>query len=66
MRGGRRCQIVQGTGRYYSVCFRTMPANHYLRRTLLRHGGNREKAADVIGISERNMYRLIKQHELGD
>jgi len=43
-----------------------MPANHYLRRTLLRHGGNREKAADVIGISERNMYRLIKQHELGD
>ena len=38
----------------------------YLRRTLLRHGGNRAKAAEVLGISERNIYRLIKQYELGD
>ena len=38
----------------------------YLRRTLLRHNGNRAKAALVLGISERNIYRLIKQHELGD
>ena len=38
----------------------------YLRRTLLRHGGNRAKAAVVLGISERNIYRLIKQYELGD
>ena len=38
----------------------------YLRRTLLRHGGNRAKAALLLGISERNIYRLIKQYELGD
>ena len=38
----------------------------YLRRTLLRHGGNRARAAAILGISERNIYRLIKQYELGD
>ncbi|WP_153145784.1 sigma-54 dependent transcriptional regulator [Dechloromonas sp. H13] len=38
----------------------------YLRHTLLRHGGNRARAAAVLGISERNIYRLIKQYELGD
>lgn len=36
----------------------------YLRSTLLRHGGNRARAAAVLGISERNIYRLIKQYEL--
>lgn len=43
-----------------------MPADHYLRWTLFRRGGNRAKAAVVFGVSERNIYRLIKQHELGD
>lgn len=38
----------------------------YLQRTLLRHGGNRAKAAAILGISERNIYRLIRQYELGD
>lgn len=38
----------------------------YLRRALLKHGGNRAKVASVLGISERNIYRLIKQYELGD
>jgi DNA-binding NtrC family response regulator len=38
----------------------------YLRRTLLRYSGNRAKAAAVLGISERNIYRLIKEHGLGD
>ena len=38
----------------------------YLRRALLKHGGNRAKVAAVLGISERNIYRLIKQYELGD
>jgi len=38
----------------------------HLRRTLLRHGGNRAKAAAVLGISERNIYRLIRKHDLGD
>ncbi len=38
----------------------------YLRRTLLRHGGNRIRAAAVLGISERSIYRLIKQYELGE
>lgn len=62
----RGCGIVQGAGRYFSVCFHTMPADHYLRWTLFRRGGNRAKAAVVFGVSERNIYRLIKQHELGD
>ncbi len=38
----------------------------YLRRTLLQYGGNRAKAALVLGISERNIYRLIRQYELDD
>ena len=38
----------------------------YLRRTLLRHGGSRTRAAAVLGISERSIYRLIKQYELGE
>ncbi len=38
----------------------------YLRRTLGRYSGNRAKAAGILGISERNIYRLIKQYELGD
>ena len=38
----------------------------HLRRTLLRHGGNRARAAAVLGISERNIYRLIKEYGLGD
>ena len=38
----------------------------YLRRTLQRYSGNRAKAATVLGISERNIYRLIKEYGLGD
>jgi DNA-binding NtrC family response regulator len=38
----------------------------YLRRTLQRYSGNRAKAAGVLGISERNIYRLIKQYDLGE
>ena len=41
-------------------------ASFVIRVPLLRHGGNQAKAAVVLGISERNIYRLIKQHELGD
>ncbi len=37
-----------------------------LREALLRHGGNRAAAAAAMGISERNIYRLIKQYELSD
>ena len=38
----------------------------YLHRTLQRYSGNRAKAASVLGISERNIYRLIKEGGLGD
>jgi len=38
----------------------------YLRRTLQRYSGNRAKAAGVLGVSERNIYRLIKQYHLGE
>src|SRR5574343_1098428 len=37
-----------------------------LRLSLVRHDGNRAKVAAVLGISERNIYRLIKQYDLGD
>ena len=33
---------------------------------LARYSGNRAKVAGILGISERNIYRLIKQYELGD
>lgn len=36
----------------------------YLRRTLLKYAGNRARAAAILGISERNIYRLIKQYGL--
>lgn len=36
----------------------------YLLRTLKRHGGNRAKTASILGISERNVYRLIKRLEM--
>lgn len=35
-----------------------------LRQSLLRHAGNRAKVAATLGISERNIYRLIKQYDL--
>lgn len=35
-----------------------------LRQSLQRHAGNRAKVAAVLGISERNIYRLIKQYDL--
>lgn len=36
----------------------------YLRQTLAKHGGNRQKAAAVLGISERQIYRLIEKYAL--
>ena len=35
-----------------------------LRQSLQRHAGNRAKVAAALGISERNIYRLIKQYDL--
>jgi len=34
----------------------------YLRQVLSRHGGNRQKTASVLGISERHVYRLIEKY----
>lgn len=36
----------------------------YLKRTLAKQGGNRQKAAAVLGISERHIYRLIEKYDL--
>ncbi|WP_150429539.1 sigma-54 dependent transcriptional regulator [Dechloromonas sp. CZR5] len=35
-----------------------------LRQSLIRHAGNRAQVAAALGISERNIYRLIKLYEL--
>jgi two-component system, NtrC family, response regulator HydG len=37
----------------------------YLRQAMARHGGNRQKTAAVLGISERNIYRLIEKYREG-
>jgi two-component system response regulator HydG len=34
----------------------------YLRLVMAKHGGNRQKTAAVLGISERNVYRLIERY----
>jgi two-component system, NtrC family, response regulator HydG len=34
----------------------------YLRLTMAKHGGNRQKTAAVLGISERHVYRLIEKY----
>lgn len=34
-----------------------------IRRALERHGGNRKEAAAELGISERTLYRKIKQFD---
>ena len=34
----------------------------YFRQVMARHGGNRQKTADVLGISERHVYRLIEKY----
>ena len=37
-----------------------------IKQALIRTGGRRKNAASELGISERTLYRKIKQHNLGD
>jgi two-component system response regulator AtoC len=34
----------------------------YLHQVIVKHGGNRQKTAAVLGISERHIYRLIEKY----
>ena len=34
----------------------------YLRQVMARHGGNRQQTAAVLGVSERQVYRLIEKY----
>jgi len=36
----------------------------YLRQVMAKYGGNRQKTAAVIGMSERHVYRLIEKYSL--
>jgi transcriptional regulator with PAS, ATPase and Fis domain len=36
-----------------------------IKKSLKRHGGRRKEAALELGISERTLYRKIKQYDLG-
>ena len=38
--------------------------SHYLALMLDRYAGHRGKVAEIMGISERNVYRLIKRYGL--
>ena len=38
----------------------------YLRLAMAKHGGNRQKTAAVLGISERHVYRLIEKYGFGE
>jgi len=35
-----------------------------IRKSLKRHGGRRKEAATELGISERTLYRKIKQYDI--
>ena len=35
-----------------------------IRRALAEHNGRRKQAADSLGISERTLYRKIKEYQL--
>ncbi len=39
---------------------------HYLKLLLQRHGGNRRRVAEAMGVSERTAYRMIERHGLAD
>lgn len=38
----------------------------YLRQVMAKYGGNRQKTAAVLGISERHIYRLIEKYGFGE
>jgi len=38
----------------------------YLRQVMAKHGGNRQKTAAILGISERHIYRLIEKYGFSD
>ncbi|MCA8967804.1 MAG: hypothetical protein KDC48_23180 [Planctomycetes bacterium] len=38
--------------------------DHYIRMLLRRYDGNRRKVAGILGISERNTYRLVGKLEV--
>ncbi|MDJ0807457.1 MAG: sigma-54 dependent transcriptional regulator [Gammaproteobacteria bacterium] len=39
---------------------------HYLAMQLKKHSGRRAKVADILGVSERSVYRMIKRYGLDD
>lgn len=39
---------------------------HYLEFLLKKYSGHRKNVADTLGISERNMYRLLKKYDLSE
>jgi len=38
----------------------------YFKQVMRQHGGNRQKTAAVLGISERHVYRLIEKYGFGE
>ena len=40
--------------------------NEIIERTLLKMNGNRRKAAEALNISERTLYRKIKEYGIKD
>lgn len=62
----KREQTSEGGGGGYELAGRSMAEieRAAIRVTLELVGGNRQKAAKVLGIGERTLYRKIKEYEL--
>ena len=48
------------------VTQRQLRVGEMIKQALIRTNGRRKNAAKELGISERTLYRKIKQHNLGD
>ena len=49
-----------------TVSQRQLRVGEMIKQALIRTNGRRKNAAKELGISERTLYRKIKQHNLGD
>ena len=64
-----QCSILAGQERMINLAFDHEPTleelqQSYLTMVMQRHSGHRSRVASTLGISERNVYRLIEKYDL--